>query len=111
MTGLTLLADLTPAGAVFLGVSAAGLVAIPALLLADAHRSDFDPRPAVRRTVESGRFDALLIAVGPAKYTTRHTAERLLLAALKLRDRARLAVIDALLASARRLNTPKGTTR
>lgn len=70
---LTLFADVTPAGAVFLGVSAAGLVAIPALLFADAHRSDFDPRPAVRRAVESGRYDALLIAVGPALHDTRHT--------------------------------------
>jgi hypothetical protein len=48
---LTLLADLTPTGAVCLGVSAAGVVALPALLFADATVADFDPRPAVRRAV------------------------------------------------------------
>lgn len=88
--------------AVFLGVSAAGLVAIPALPGADAHRSDFDPRPALARALESGRLDALLIAVGPALHAARTTTRRLLLVALQLCDRA-------LLASARRLNTPKGT--
>jgi hypothetical protein len=102
---LTLFADLTAAGALSLGVSAAGLVAIPALLFADAHRADFDPRPAVHRAVESGRYDALLIAVT----NTRHTATRLVLITLNVRDRARLAVIDVLLAAARHLNTPKGT--
>lgn len=46
---LTLLADLTPASAVCLGVSAAGVVALPALLFADATAADFDPRPLLRR--------------------------------------------------------------
>lgn len=65
--------------AVFLGVSAAGLVAIPALLLAVAN--------------------------------AKHTATRLVLITLNVRDRARLAVIDALLVTLRRSNTPKRTLR
>lgn len=72
---LTLLADLSAAGAVCLGVSAAGVVALPALLLAD---TDVDLRPLLRRAVESGRLDPLLIRIGPAHYSARlaarHTA-------------------------------------
>lgn len=71
---LTLLADLTPASAVCLGVSAAGVVSIPALLCADAVAADFDPRPTVRRAIESGRFDPALIAVANAKHDARLAA-------------------------------------
>jgi hypothetical protein len=73
---LTLFADLHPLAAVFLGVGVAGLVSIPALLFADAHRSDFDPRPAVRRAVESGRFDRLLVAAGPVRHDASRVAAR-----------------------------------
>jgi hypothetical protein len=73
---LTLFADVTPASAVSLGVSAAAVVSIPALLFADATRADFDPRPALRRAVESGRFDPALIAVTNARHTARETAVR-----------------------------------
>lgn len=64
-------ADLSAPAAVFLAVSATATASIPALLLADAHRSDFDPRPAVRRALESGRLDLVLIAVADAKYDVR----------------------------------------
>jgi hypothetical protein len=69
---LTVFADVTPLAAVFLGVGMAGVVSIPALLLADAHRSDFDLRPLLARAVESGRFDAVLVAVPAVKDTARH---------------------------------------
>ncbi len=41
---------------------------VPYFLLVDAELADFDPRPAMRRAVESGRFDALLVAVANAKH-------------------------------------------
>lgn len=100
---LTLLADLTPASAVCLGVSAAGVVALPALLFADATVADFDPRPAVRRTVESGHYDAALVTVANA----RHDAHRAAACARRIpRDAAISAA--ALLAL---LTTPKGNHR
>lgn len=40
-------------------------------LLVDASRSDFDPRPALRRVVESGRVDGLLVAVTSARHDAR----------------------------------------
>lgn len=64
-------ADLSTPAAVCLAVGATATASIPALLLADAHRSDFDPRPAMSRAVESGRLDLLLIAVADAKYDVR----------------------------------------
>ena len=83
--------------------------------LADAHRADFDPRPAVRRTtavvhqaaVHAGHDLNRAIATG--QRVARTAVKRLVLVVLNARDRARLVVICALLASARRLNTPKGT--
>ena len=98
-----LLADLTPASAVCLGVSAAGVVSIPALLFADAVAADFDPRPALSRAVEFGRFDPLLVAVGPMKADARRAAAR---ARRIPRDAAISAA--ALLAL---LTTPKGNHR
>jgi hypothetical protein len=53
-------ADLSAPAAVCLAVGATATASIPALLLADAHRSDFDPRPAVRRVVESEALYPLL---------------------------------------------------
>lgn len=45
-------------------------------LLVDADPCDFDPRPAVRRAVESGRFDPVLVAVANGKHTARCAAVR-----------------------------------
>jgi hypothetical protein len=93
-----------------LGIGVHGAFSAPYFLLVDATARDFDPRPAVSRAIESGRYDQLLCAVANAKHDTHRAAEALALAALNVRDRARLAVIDALLAALRHLS-PKGTTR
>jgi hypothetical protein len=53
-------ADLSAPAAVCLAVGATATASIPALLLADAHRSDFDPRPALSRLVESEALYPLL---------------------------------------------------
>ena len=45
-------------------------------LTVDADPGDFDPRPAVRRAIESGRFDPALIAIVNARHTTREAAGR-----------------------------------
>lgn len=45
-------------------------------LTVDADPADFDPRPVVRRAVESGRLDPVLIAVVNTRHTTRETAAR-----------------------------------
>lgn len=68
---LAFFADLTAAAAISLGVGAAAAVSLPVLLLSDAHRSDFDPRPALRRVVESGRVDGLLVAVTGVQHDAR----------------------------------------
>jgi hypothetical protein len=43
-------------------------------LLVDADPADFDPRPAVRRVVEAGHMDWLLVAVVDARHSLRETA-------------------------------------
>jgi hypothetical protein len=48
-------ADLSAPGAVFLAVGATATISIPALLLADAHRSDF---PRLRQAAVDARRDA-----------------------------------------------------
>jgi hypothetical protein len=68
---LTVFADLSLLAAVFLGVGMAGVVSIPALLLADAHRHDFDPRPAVRRAVRSEALYPLLREWDTARHASR----------------------------------------
>ena len=45
-------------------------------LTVDADPADFDPRLAMRRAVESGRLDPLLIAVVNTRHTTRETTAR-----------------------------------
>jgi hypothetical protein len=74
----TLLADLNAAGAVSLATSLAASVAVLYFLLVDALTAvsvaDFDPRPVVRRALESGRFDRLLIAVANLRYLARYRA-------------------------------------
>lgn len=41
------------------------------LLVESESARDFDPRPAVRRVLESGRLDPVLVAVGPAWVAVR----------------------------------------
>lgn len=62
---------------VSLAVGAYGALSVPYFVLVDA---DIDPRPALVRLVESGRVDALLVAVGPVLHDARQ------LARLSLRD-------------------------
>jgi hypothetical protein len=85
---LTILSDMTPASAVFLAVGSYAGLSIPVLLLPDAHRSDFDPRPA-------------LTSVWQAAVDAGHTANRGIalaeLHAKQTRDRARLAAVSGLL--------------
>ncbi|MFI1728238.1 hypothetical protein ACH40E_03155 [Streptomyces acidicola] len=59
-----------------LGVSVHGAFSVPYFLFVDADLADFDPRPAVRRAIESGRLDAALIAVTNARHTAHDVAER-----------------------------------
>jgi hypothetical protein len=97
---LTVFADVTPLAAVFLGVGVAGVVSIPALLLADAHRTDF-PR------------------VWQAAVHARHDFDRALVSVLRWVDAvvldARLTARDAALAAAALLAlilpAPEGATR
>lgn len=53
-----------------LGLSAISLIAL-ALAFADADAGYFDPRYQLARVVESGRLDALLVQVGPARVAAR----------------------------------------
>lgn len=69
----------------------------------DADLADFDPRPAVRRAIESGRYDPVLITVGPMKADARRAAAR-------ARHIPRDAAISAAALLAL-LTTPKGTPR
>ncbi|MFI2632575.1 hypothetical protein ACH5A2_19585 [Streptomyces collinus] len=70
-------ADLTEwAAAISFGTASYAVLSIPVFLLVDADPADFDPRPALARAVESGRYDAALIAVTNARHTARDTAER-----------------------------------
>ncbi len=64
---------------------------VPYFLLVDCTSvRDFDPRPALARAVESGRFDALLVAVANAK----HDAHRAVAAARRVpRDVAATALL------------------
>ena len=58
------------------GVYAA--LSVPYFLLVDAELSDFDPRPAARRAVESGRLDPLLVAVANSKHDAHAAGVRAL---------------------------------
>jgi hypothetical protein len=64
------------AAAISFGTASYAALSIPVFLLIDADPADFDPRPAVRRAIESGRLDPALIAVTNARHTTRATADR-----------------------------------
>lgn len=57
--------------------------------LVDAHREDFDPRPWLAHVVESGRVDAVLVAVTSARHDARELAAGIALdARLSLRHAA-----------------------
>ncbi|MFF7946961.1 hypothetical protein [Streptomyces griseorubiginosus] len=51
-------------------------LSVPYFLTVDADLTDFDPRPGLARLVESGRVDALLVAVANAKHSARTAAAR-----------------------------------
>ena len=84
-----LFADLTPVAAVFgaVGAYAAGCSLL--YLTCDADLADFDPRPVVRRVVDAGRLDGLLVRVANARFDVREAvAEARLYTALSLRELA-----------------------
>ncbi|MEH0586161.1 hypothetical protein QA942_19570 [Streptomyces sp. B21-106] len=93
-----LFADLTPVAAVFgaVGAYAAGCSLL--YLTCDADLADFDPRPVVRRVVDAGRLDGLLVHVANARFDVRELAAE---TRLSLRDHAFTATaLLALLAPA-----------
>jgi hypothetical protein len=59
-----------------LGVGVHTALSVPYFLLVDADLADFDPRPLVRRALESGRVDPVLCAVANAKHDARAAAAR-----------------------------------
>jgi hypothetical protein len=61
---------------VCLATSGYGVLSVPYFLLVDADLADFDPRPGLARLVESGRVDALLVAVTNAKRDARTATVR-----------------------------------
>ena len=72
-----------------LGIGVHASFSVPYFLLVDAALRDFDPRPAMRRSLESGRFDSALVTVANAKYDGRElAASAVLYARLSLRDAA-----------------------
>jgi hypothetical protein len=84
-----LFADLTPVSAVFgaVGAYAAGCSLL--YLACDVDLADFDPRPVVRRVVDAGRLDGLLVRVANARFDVRElAAETRLYTRLSLRDHA-----------------------
>lgn len=90
------------AAAISFGIASYAVLSVPVLLLADADPADFDPRPAVRRAIESGRLDPALIAVT----NTRHAAHE---AAARIRNAPRDAAITA--AALLALTIPTGDHR
>ena len=70
-------ADLSAPAAVFLAVGATATASIPALLLADAHREDFDPHPAIRRVAESEALYVLLREWDTARHAFREACRDL----------------------------------
>lgn len=80
-----------------LGVGSHAAFSVPYFLTVDADLTDFDPRPAVSRLVESGRLDAVLISAAGVKYDAREfAADARLFALLSLREYA--LTVAALLA-------------
>ncbi|WP_406444430.1 hypothetical protein OHB14_36420 [Streptomyces sp. NBC_01613] len=97
---LTFLSDLTPASAIALGLVPVGLIGVT-LAFAQANAAYFDPR----RADESARTIPVLLVVGPALYDARRACLRLTLHAAQIRDRARLALVAALLRVLAHLDT------
>ncbi|NUU22811.1 MAG: hypothetical protein HOV68_15060 [Streptomycetaceae bacterium] len=64
------------AAAISFGIAGYAVLSVPYFLLVDADPADFDPRPALRRAIESGRYDAALIAVTNARRAARDMADR-----------------------------------
>ena len=75
---------------VSLAVGLYAAASAPYFLLVDADLADFDPRPAVRRAVESGRLDWLLIEIAAARFDAREMAA-------DVRQFARLSLREAAL--------------
>jgi hypothetical protein len=69
--------------AVSIALMLCGTVAVPFFLLVDADPSDFDPRPVVRRLLDTDAGARLLVEIVRARYT---------LTALALAQSLRLAV-------------------
>jgi hypothetical protein len=59
-----------------LAVGVHGTYSVPWFLFVEADLKDFDPRPAVRRAIEAGQYDAALIAVTNARLTAQAAAVR-----------------------------------
>lgn len=97
-------ADLSAPAAVLFAVGATATVSIPALLLADVHRVDFDPRPAVRRCVRSVRvaleagplapvWEAAITAGHDLNWVLRHVRAVLRPSVEACRDAAALLIL------------------
>lgn len=90
------------AAAISFGIASYAALSIPVFLLADADPADFDPRPAVRRAIESGRLDPALIAVVNARHAAHEAVDR-------IRNAPRDAAITA--AALLALTIPTGDSR
>lgn len=64
-------ADLSAPAAISLGVGVTAAGFVPALLLADAHRTDFDPLPLLARAVRSEVVYPLLREWDTARHASR----------------------------------------
>ncbi|MFI0268618.1 hypothetical protein [Streptomyces luteogriseus] len=64
------------AAAISFGIAGYAVLSVPYFLLVDADPADFDPRPALRRAIESGRYDPALIAVTNARHTFHEATGR-----------------------------------
>ena len=91
-----------------LGVSGWAWYSACLYVLVDAELADFDPRPAVRRVLDTGHVDPLLNAVANVKFDAREAAtDAWQFARLSLRDVAlTMAALLALLSA-----PPKGAAR
>ncbi|GAB2731460.1 hypothetical protein [Streptomyces bullii] len=64
------------AAALSLAIAGYGALSVPYFLLVDADPADFDPRPAMRRALDSGRLDPALIAVANTRHAATEAADR-----------------------------------
>lgn len=91
---------------VSLAVAAYGALSVPYFLTVDADLVDFDPRPALARS-----HSPLWQAAVDAGHDVNCGLALAELHAKQARDRARLVLVNALIAVLLRLNAPKGTAR